>query len=90
VSVLLAKFNHKHHNRKMRQVSVPIDEIAELLFERVPAGTLRNDGLRALLKAREYFMRALVAAEAGGARKPGSIGRARDRRRAAGDMAPHL
>jgi hypothetical protein len=89
-SQLLKKFSHQHHNRAMRKVTRPIDELAELLDERVPDGTIKNDGLRYLIKARECFTRALVADEAAGARTPGSIRRSRDQRRQRGQQPPHL
>jgi hypothetical protein len=90
VSELLRFFNHKHHTKALRRVSEPIDDFAHLVDELLAEGKNKSDGLRALKKARESFIKSLVESGDAGAAEPGSVGRARDRRAASGRPAPHL
>jgi hypothetical protein len=90
VSELIRHFNHKHHSKALKRISEPIDELAHMIDELLANGKNKSDGLRALKKARESFIKALVDSGEAGAAKPGSIGRARSRRKAAGASPPHL
>lgn len=59
-SPILQYFKYAHLPDKLKQVSKPICELAELMDISLPNGAEKSAGLRKLLEAKDCMVRALV------------------------------